>query len=165
MSIAGRCIARSTSSGTVVGPGIARNSRPARTLIGPCPPLLTDTLYHGKRTRARDTPYQEALARVLARRQRRPQRLGACLGEGGADLLAPEGLAAEVAAPHPEPARVVMQDMLVGKAHGAHRLVGDRSDPLGEFRGLALGRGDREAAAVAEAALVGIARGGFGRGD
>src|SRR5262245_18676503 len=33
MSTAGRCIARSTSSGTVVGPGIARNSRPARTLI------------------------------------------------------------------------------------------------------------------------------------
>jgi hypothetical protein len=33
MSIAGRCIARSTSSGTTVGPGIARNSRPARTLI------------------------------------------------------------------------------------------------------------------------------------
>src|SRR5471032_3047258 len=36
MSIAGRCIARSTSSGTVVGPGIARNSRPARTLICHC---------------------------------------------------------------------------------------------------------------------------------
>jgi hypothetical protein len=33
MSSAGRCIARSTSSGTVVGPGIARNSRPARTTI------------------------------------------------------------------------------------------------------------------------------------
>ena len=33
MSTAGRCIARSTSSGTVVGPGIARNSRPARTLM------------------------------------------------------------------------------------------------------------------------------------
>src|ERR1700712_3603871 len=30
---AGRCIARSTSSGMVVGPGIARNSRPARTTI------------------------------------------------------------------------------------------------------------------------------------
>src|SRR3954449_5522592 len=33
MSSAGRCIARSTSSGIVVGPGIARNSRPARTTI------------------------------------------------------------------------------------------------------------------------------------
>src|ERR1700721_2755494 len=33
MSIAGRCIARSTSSGMVVGPGRARNSRPARTVI------------------------------------------------------------------------------------------------------------------------------------
>src|SRR5882757_4242050 len=33
MSSAGRCIARSTSSGIVVGPGIARNSRPARTVI------------------------------------------------------------------------------------------------------------------------------------
>src|SRR3954447_12323764 len=33
MSIAGRCIARSTSSGIVVGPGMARNSRPARTVI------------------------------------------------------------------------------------------------------------------------------------
>src|SRR4030081_1121833 len=33
MSSAGRCIARSTSSGMVVGPGIARNSRPARTTI------------------------------------------------------------------------------------------------------------------------------------
>src|SRR5471032_3378193 len=128
MSIAGRCIARSTSSGTVVGPGIARNSRPARTLICHCPPLLPVTLYHGKRTRARDAPYQQALARVLARGQRRPQRLGPRLGEGGADLLAPEGLAAEVAAPHPEPSRVVMQDVLMGEAHGAHRLVGDRSD-------------------------------------
>src|SRR3954463_9761400 len=38
MSIAGRCIARSTSSGILVGPGMARNSRPARTVIavGPC---------------------------------------------------------------------------------------------------------------------------------
>src|ERR1700724_1024824 len=33
MSNAGRCIARSTSSGMVVGPGIARNSRPARSVI------------------------------------------------------------------------------------------------------------------------------------
>src|SRR5258707_6499784 len=33
MSSAGRCIARSTSSGMLVGPGIARNSRPARTTI------------------------------------------------------------------------------------------------------------------------------------
>src|ERR1700704_4011609 len=33
MSSAGRCIARSTSSGIVVGPGMARNSRPARTVI------------------------------------------------------------------------------------------------------------------------------------
>src|ERR1700680_3525595 len=33
MSSAGRSIARSTSSGMVVGPGIARNSRPARTVI------------------------------------------------------------------------------------------------------------------------------------
>src|SRR3977135_2832813 len=33
MSSSGRCIARSTSSGIVVGPGIARNSRPARTVI------------------------------------------------------------------------------------------------------------------------------------
>src|SRR5437660_9644497 len=33
MSSAGRCIARNTSSGIVVGPGIARNSRPARTVI------------------------------------------------------------------------------------------------------------------------------------
>src|ERR1700761_5099224 len=37
MSSAGRCIARSTSSGIVVGPGIARNSRPARTVIFYCP--------------------------------------------------------------------------------------------------------------------------------
>src|SRR5215831_614121 len=33
MSSAGRCIARSTSSGMVVGPGMARNSRPARTVM------------------------------------------------------------------------------------------------------------------------------------
>src|SRR3954451_8070164 len=33
MSSAGRCIACSTASGTLVGPGIARNSRPARTTI------------------------------------------------------------------------------------------------------------------------------------
>src|SRR3954453_14044036 len=38
MSTAGRCTARSTSSGTVVGPGMARNSRPARTLIRTFPP-------------------------------------------------------------------------------------------------------------------------------
>src|SRR5690349_20825658 len=39
MSTAGRCIARKTSSGTVVGPGIARNSRPARTDIGSFPSM------------------------------------------------------------------------------------------------------------------------------
>src|SRR4051812_38531384 len=37
MSIAGRCIACSTASGIVVGPGMARNSRPARTVIFICP--------------------------------------------------------------------------------------------------------------------------------
>src|SRR5690606_7641680 len=37
MSMAGRCMARSTSSGIVVGPGIIRNSRPARTLIDRLP--------------------------------------------------------------------------------------------------------------------------------
>src|ERR1700732_1376507 len=40
MSSAGRCIARSTSSGMVVGPGIARNSRPARTTIVVIPSRL-----------------------------------------------------------------------------------------------------------------------------
>src|SRR5947209_2541395 len=33
MSSAGRCIACSTASGILVGPGIARNSRPARTTM------------------------------------------------------------------------------------------------------------------------------------
>src|SRR4051812_47815846 len=33
MSSAGRCIACSTASGMLVGPGIARNSRPARTTM------------------------------------------------------------------------------------------------------------------------------------
>src|SRR5262249_8940061 len=33
MSTAGRCMALNTSSGTVVGPGMARNSRPALTTI------------------------------------------------------------------------------------------------------------------------------------
>src|SRR5579883_2678122 len=38
MSSAGRCIACRTSSGMVVGPGMARHSRPARTVMGwdPC---------------------------------------------------------------------------------------------------------------------------------
>src|SRR4029450_12471995 len=102
------------------------------------------------------------LRRVLAPAQAPPQRLGAGLGVGRADLLAPEGLAAEVAAPHPEAARVVVQDVLGGEAHGAHRLVRDGGDALGDLRGLALGGGDREAAAVPEAALVGVARRRFG---
>src|SRR6188474_2336661 len=34
MSMAGRCIAASTASGTFVGPGILRNSRPLATLMG-----------------------------------------------------------------------------------------------------------------------------------
>src|SRR5215469_6372867 len=37
MSSAGRCIACSTASGIVVGPGMARNSRPARTVMLDCP--------------------------------------------------------------------------------------------------------------------------------
>ena len=41
---------------------------------------------------------------------------GPALGIGRADLLAPEGLAAEVTAPHPEPSRVVVQDVFVGEA-------------------------------------------------
>src|ERR1700757_1454929 len=40
MSIAGRCIALSTSSGIVVGPGMARNSRPARTVIAVLPYVM-----------------------------------------------------------------------------------------------------------------------------
>src|SRR3954453_15292680 len=34
MSTAGRCMAASTASGITVGPGIARNSRPARKVMG-----------------------------------------------------------------------------------------------------------------------------------
>src|SRR5215475_1285210 len=34
MSVAGRCMAASTASGMLVGPGMARNSRPLATLIG-----------------------------------------------------------------------------------------------------------------------------------
>src|SRR5215470_15467705 len=84
---------------------------------------------------------------VPAAAQRGPQRVGPGLGIGCADPGAPEGFAAEVAAPHPEPARVVMQDVLMGETHGAHRLVRDGGDALGELGGLALGRRDREAAA------------------
>src|SRR5262249_18322241 len=39
MSTAGRCMARKTSSGTVVGPGIARNSRPERVTLGRYPAI------------------------------------------------------------------------------------------------------------------------------
>src|SRR5438105_513613 len=45
MSTAGRCMARNTSSGIVVGPGIARNSRPARTTISQNPPLFRRVPY------------------------------------------------------------------------------------------------------------------------
>src|ERR1700730_11978275 len=48
MSTAGRCIARSTSSGTVVGPGMARNSRPARTTIVIFPSWYDGTCWHGR---------------------------------------------------------------------------------------------------------------------
>src|SRR5260370_33725818 len=91
------------------------------------------------------------LRRVFAGAERGPQRVGTGLGVGLADLLAPEGLAAEVAAPYPEPACVVMQDVLVGKAHGAHRLGRYGSDALGELGTLALGGGYRETPAVPEA--------------
>ena len=53
----------------------------------------------------------------------------------------------------------------MGKAHGAHRLVRDGGDALGEVGGLALGGGDREASAIDDPAFVGIARRRFGRGD
>jgi hypothetical protein len=49
MSTAGRCIARSTSSGNVVGPGMARNSRPARTTILPRQRLRTRVSLYGGR--------------------------------------------------------------------------------------------------------------------
>src|SRR5262249_29813365 len=53
MSTAGRCIARNTSSGIVVGPGIARNSRPARTAMNFSPSLsVTLPRAHGKSVRA-----------------------------------------------------------------------------------------------------------------
>src|SRR5436190_13383432 len=94
--------------------------------------------------------------RVSARREGWPQRLRPCLCKSRSDLLAPIGLAAEIAPPHPEPARVVVQDMLVGEAHRAHRLVRDRRDALGELRALALGRSDRKAAAIGQPALVGV---------
>src|SRR5664279_1074255 len=48
MSSAGRCIARSTSSGMVVGPGIARNSRPARTTIVALPCCYGGPCWHGR---------------------------------------------------------------------------------------------------------------------
>src|SRR6202171_3816049 len=48
MSSAGRCIARSTSSGMVVGPGIARNSRPARTTIVILPCCCDGPCWHGR---------------------------------------------------------------------------------------------------------------------
>src|SRR4051794_37286622 len=50
MSSAGRCIARNTSSGTLVGPGIARNSRPARTTMLFIPCLSSQRLLRGRRS-------------------------------------------------------------------------------------------------------------------
>src|SRR5579883_2324201 len=117
--------------------------------------------------RQRETPETAETAKVqivsasgcvLAAAQAFPQRARPGLGVSRADLLAPERLRAEIAPPHPEPARVVVQDVLMGEAHGAHRLVRDGGDALGKVRGLRLGRGDRKAAAVLQSALIGVAR-------
>src|ERR1700758_2423757 len=53
MSSAGRCIACSTESGIVVGPGMARNSRPARTVIAVLPCAVIRRNLHTARERAR----------------------------------------------------------------------------------------------------------------
>src|SRR5262245_33833462 len=46
MSSAGRCMACSTSSGIVVGPGMARNCRPARTVIVNFPAWMWRPCWH-----------------------------------------------------------------------------------------------------------------------
>src|SRR4029077_1545821 len=53
MSSAGRCLACITASGIVVGPGMARNSRPARTVIAALPCCCEKVFLHATRARSR----------------------------------------------------------------------------------------------------------------
>src|SRR4051812_5614268 len=73
MSSAGRCIARSTSSGMVVGPGIARNSRPARTTIS-C--SFLDMLWEGMQGNDGKFKPQHDDSRLKLGASLFPQRLG-----------------------------------------------------------------------------------------
>src|SRR5207249_145973 len=56
---------------------------------------------------------------------KRPQRIGAARGHHVAELDPPMRLVAEFLAPRPQPARRVVQRVLVGKAHRAVHLMRD----------------------------------------
>src|ERR1700719_172472 len=56
------------------------------------------------------------------------QRVAAALGDQLTEPLGPQRLVAELLAPCPQPARRMMQRVLVGEAHRAVHLMGDRRD-------------------------------------
>src|SRR5229473_6446395 len=100
----------------------------------------------------------------------RPQRVGAVFGDHMAELGGPMRLVAELLAPRPEPARRMVQRMLVGKAHRAVHLMGDRRPGPGRLADPQLGDrdfgGDQRAAEPMAGDRLGSGiGGGAGGGD
>src|SRR6185312_548820 len=94
-----------------------------------------------------------------SRGQEGPQLVGAGAGDHVADADGPIGFVAEFLAPRPQPARRMVERVLVGEAHRAVHLVGDRGAGAGGLADAELG--DR---AFGDGPLGGDAVGGDGLG-
>src|SRR5262245_49782725 len=99
-----------------------------------------------------------------AGRQVRPERVGAALGDSATELDRPVALATELGAPRPEAPRDELQDVLVGEADGAMRLMRDRRAHAGRLADPYLGGGDLERGIAAVGGAERAGRGGTGRG-
>src|SRR5262245_20411340 len=73
---------------------------------------------------------------------KRPQLLGAAFHDHPPEARGPDRLVAELLAPRPKPARRVVQRMLVGEAHRAVHLMGNRCTRPGRLAAAHLGNRD-----------------------
>src|SRR5213082_1986045 len=90
-----------------------------------------------------------AILSLGALRQERPELLGALLGDQLAEPPGPQRLVAELLAPGPQPARRMMQRMLVGETHRAMHLMRNRCAVGGSFADPHLGDRDIEESPLA----------------
>src|SRR5262249_54218779 len=110
----------------VAGISVQANRVSVTSVIFTGKPPFDSSIHRRASAGGTPAPRRRRRAHRSARRQVRPQRVGAALGDRASELDRPVALAAELGAPRPEASRHELQRVLVREADGAVGLMGDR---------------------------------------